>query len=59
MAIELGTRVRDTVTGIEGVVVARAEYLHGVPRLAVDRVTGDDKLVTDWIEEDRVLPVDE
>lgn len=33
--INLGSRARDTVTGFEGVVVARTEWLHGCARITI------------------------
>lgn len=35
MMIKLGTRVRDTITGFEGVAVARTVWLYGCSRIAV------------------------
>ena len=33
--IKIGQRVRDTITGFEGIVVARTEWLYGCVRLTV------------------------
>ncbi len=33
--VELGARVRDDVTGFEGIVVARTEWLHDLPGVGV------------------------
>lgn len=35
MKIELGDKVRDQVTGYEGIAVARTEWLHGCARITV------------------------
>jgi hypothetical protein len=35
MAIELGDKVKDTVTGYTGIAVARTRWLHGCDRIAV------------------------
>ena len=35
MKINLGERVRDTISGVEGTVVGRTEWLHGCVRLTV------------------------
>ena len=43
--IKLGEKVRDTVTGFEGIAVARVEYLNGCIQYAVQaRVSDDGKL---------------
>lgn len=36
--IELGSKVRDRVTGLEGIVVGRHEYLYGCRRYSVQPV---------------------
>lgn len=53
MSIQLGQRVRDTVSGFEGVVVCRAEWLNGCIRFSVQaRVDKDGKLPElQWIDE--------
>lgn len=33
--IKLGGEVKDTVTGFQGVAVARTEWLHGVSRISI------------------------
>ena len=35
MTIKLGQRVRDRMTGIEGIAIVRAEYLYGCTRIGV------------------------
>lgn len=35
MSVKLGDRVRDLITGFEGIVVARCEWLYGCVRLTV------------------------
>ena len=35
MAINLGDRVKDKITGVTGIVVCRLEYLNGCTRLAI------------------------
>ena len=42
MAIKLGQKVRDTITGNEGTVVARTEWLHGCVRVTVQHEGGKD-----------------
>ena len=55
----LGSLVRDCVTGYEGVVVSRTEYLGGTVRIGLDaRVSTDGKAVeTQYFDEQRVKPV--
>lgn len=50
----LGTKVRDKVSGYEGIVTARVEYLHGEARVEVERVRSDLGLSKEWFEESRV-----
>jgi hypothetical protein len=45
--IELGQKVKCKVTGFEGTVVTRAEYLHGCARLGVQPPVGKDGKVPD------------
>jgi hypothetical protein len=53
--IELGSRVSDKITGFEGVVTGRAQYLHGVDNALVEAVVGTDgKLISEWIAETRL-----
>jgi len=40
--IELGKKVRDKITGFEGIVTARTEYLHGCNRYYVEPKVGKD-----------------
>lgn len=52
--VELGEEVRDEVTGFQGVVVARSEWLFGCVRVAVQpRDTDDDDEPRDkkWFDE--------
>ena len=56
--VNLGDKVRDPVTGFEGVVTTRCEYLHGPPRVLVESKVGNDgKLNSEWFDETRVEPV--
>lgn len=56
MKTELGEKVRDRLSGFEGVCTARAEYLYGVPRVEVTPVakSGDKSDEPRWFEESRV-----
>jgi hypothetical protein len=35
MSVQLGTKVRDSLSGIEGVVIARTEWLYGCIRITI------------------------
>lgn len=53
--ITLGQKVRIKTTGIEGVVAARAEYLHGSPRIVVEYATTNMKHTAEWLSEEEVV----
>lgn len=55
--IALGAEVKDTVTGYEGVVTARAEYLTGcIQYLVTQKKTGPDGTILpgEWLDEVRL-----
>ncbi len=56
----LGVRVQDKVTGFEGVVTGRVEYITGCNQLlVVPRVKSDGALVeAQWFDEQRTFIVD-
>lgn len=45
--IKLGDKARDNITGFEGVVIARTQWLHGCDRLTIqpDRLDKDGKTI--------------
>jgi len=47
MAIELGSKARDKISGYEGIVTARTRYLSGCDRLAVQGKVDKDGKVPD------------
>jgi hypothetical protein len=52
--ITLGSKVRDTITGFEGIATARAEYLSGCVRILVQPygLTKDGKMFEgEWIDQ--------
>ncbi len=55
--IELGTYVRDKVTGFEGTVTGRVEYLGGFPELRVEPVftPGEKASEARWLAEQRAI----
>jgi len=54
--IELGSEVKDTITGFKGIVVGRCEWLHGCTRLTVEGQTLHEGKPVDpqWFDEQRV-----
>lgn len=59
--IQLGTRVRDLITGMTGVAIARTEWLYGCARVGVESVEiKKDGKPSDavWLDEQRVEAVD-
>jgi hypothetical protein len=59
--ITLGSKVKDTITGFQGIATGRAEYLLADPSVLVEAPVGaDNKSVDCWIKESRlevVVPV--
>lgn len=49
--VELGDKVRDVVTGFEGVVASWQKHMHGCDRLVVDptKLGDDDKPLDGWV----------
>ena len=47
MEIELGQKVRDTVTGLEGIAIAKIEWLHGCKRVIIQPKAKKDGTVPD------------
>lgn len=58
---DLGDKVKDTITGYEGVVMAVAFHIHGCKRVLVEPIKlGKDGLLADnawWMDEPRVKVV--
>jgi hypothetical protein len=55
--VKLGSKVQDTVTGIQGTATGRAEYLHGSPSVRIEGRNGDGKPFDEWVPEPRVVLV--
>jgi len=58
--IELGNKVRDNITGFEGIVVARTEWINGCIRFHVqpEKLTKDGKIIDDeWFDAQRLVVV--
>lgn len=57
MGIQLGTKVRDEVTGIEGMATARTTWVYGCERICVERLDKDGSPLEHWFDEVRLHPV--
>jgi hypothetical protein len=60
--IALGTKVKDMITGLEGIVIGRTEYLTGCAHIAVQpEKLKDDGTIPDaqWFDETRAQVIDE
>lgn len=55
--IELGNKVKDIVTGFEGIVVARVEYLNGCIQYCVKPKAKDGKMEDGQYIDEKVLEV--
>lgn len=59
-AIELGVLAKDVVSGFEGVVTIRCEYLYGSPRCQLtSKYMKDGKPVECWMDEGQVEVVED
>jgi len=57
MAIKLGSKVRDSLTGFSGIAIGRTEYMYGCARIAIepDRLDTTGKPIdVQWFDEQRV-----
>jgi hypothetical protein len=62
MAIKLGSRVKDAITGYSGIVVGRVEYLYGCAQVCVvaESLAADGKRRdAEYIDEQRVIVLNE
>lgn len=59
--IEMGSKVRDVITGFEGIVTGRCEYITGCSRLLITPRCDDASKQSqgNWFDIDRVEQVDE
>lgn len=59
--IVLGDRVRDSITGFEGVAVARTDWLHGCVRYGVQSAELKDgkPIEPQWFDEPQLVKVDQ
>lgn len=61
MAIKLGSKVRDSITGFTGIATSRTEYLHGCVHVGVTPTELKDGKPIDpqWFDEQRVELLEE
>jgi len=53
--IEFGTKVKDSITGFEGIVTANAEYANGCKKVLVTaKSVRNAAPIEEWIDEQRV-----
>lgn len=60
--IKLGSRVRDAITGFEGIAIARTEWIYGCSRIGVEATKLDEKgkpADAQWFDEQRIELVKE
>lgn len=58
--IELGKKAKDKISGLEGTIICRAQYLTGCDRYGVQAPAKDGKLEEiQWLDEDRFEVIDE
>ncbi len=57
--MKLGTRVRDSITGLEGVAIARTEWLYGCVRIGVQPTELRDGKPAEqvWFDEAQLEPI--
>jgi len=57
--IKLGDKVKDTITGFEGIAIGVTNWLNGCARWCVSsqKVTDDGKLIELWFDEERLTGV--
>jgi len=57
---DLGSRVRDKITGYVGTIVARIEYLNGCKRYSVQAKVKDEKIPEpEWLDEQQLELIEE
>ena len=59
--IELGKKARDTISGFEGIVTARHEYLYGCKRVSVtpQKLQEGKPIACEWFDEGQLEIVEE
>lgn len=61
MEIKLGMKVKDTVSGLTGIAIARTEWLNGCTRYGIQPPVDSDGKVpaSHWVDEPQIEIVDE
>jgi hypothetical protein len=59
--IKLGSRAKDTITGFQGIVTGRCEYLYGCSQLCIrpEKLKDGQMIEAQWIDEQRIILVKE
>ena len=59
METQLGNTAKDVITGFQGVVIVKCQYLTGCSQsLLVPRANQDGEVKTMWVDDDRLEAVD-
>jgi len=56
--IKLGQKVKDSITGFEGIAIAKCEYLNGTSMYEVTASDSSNKLDSHWIDTSRLKEVE-
>lgn len=63
MTIKLGSRVKDSITGFEGIAVARTEWLYGCSRITIEStkldIANGEPIPLHSFDEQRVVLIEE
>lgn len=58
--VKLGTKVKDALTGFEGIAIGRSEYLYGCHQVLIkpQELKDGKPIEGEWVDEQRVVYVD-
>lgn len=51
---ELGQKVHDSVTGLEGEITGRAQHVHTPPQYLIEAVDDTGRPIAEWVLEPRI-----
>lgn len=57
--IKLGQKVKDYITGFEGIATSRTEYMYGCARITVEGVIKDEKEAIFYFDEQRLQVIED
>ena len=59
--VKLGSRVKDWITGFQGIAIGRVEYLYGCSQILIipETLKEDNVRESKWFDEQRVLLIEE